>query len=613
MERNKRAVWIQLLSLLLVACGGGGGSGGDSNREGTGRPAVSVTAAKTSINLSQTVAEAARTETVRLTFANVPDAGLWIEISYADELIESLDSIESSASVLDTIVQFRQPGDLVPAVYLSDIEFRVCADDQCSRLAIQNPIRIAVEMEVIGLPPMSIDVTPAPLAVEAMLYTPEIPGISAALTFDIPIKVTPYFELQYGDALFRLIEATSVSGSGIELRIDMLDPQLFGIGTYSDDLRVDLCYTPSCVNRISDPIVSTVTYRVAQAGSLPEPGVPPLAVLWRQALAHDVVDAEYSKTLDAIVMVSSYPTDALHVYEAGTAVETQLPLTRTPTSVSIAPSGLSAAVGHDGRITHVDLEALLAGASDPSIILDTHATVGDIVLDGAGTAHVLSRWGSHMPLHSIDVATNTEQLGITTFYQGSFGKLHPSGQSIYAMTRMLSPDDLFKIDISSLPGEVLYDSPYHGDYGMCGNFWISDDGERIFTACGSLFHTSTVRANDMLYAGSLTRTSGGRYFEIRSLSELEAANEILVTEQTGGISCELLQFLFECYSHVSLHGLDSLQRTGLFSLPPIEEDGVDYGQTGLFVFHSADGTRRFLLSKLLDIENAEPTHYLSEL
>jgi hypothetical protein len=41
-------------------------------------------------------------------------------------------------------------------------------------------------------------------------------------------------------------------------------------------------------------------------------------------------------------------------------------------------------------------------------------------------------------------------------------------------------------------------------------------------------------------------------------------------------------------------------------------DGIVYGQRGLFVFHSADGSRRFTLSKLYAMPNPDAEYYLSE-
>ena len=69
-----------------------------------------------------------------------------------------------------------------------------------------------------------------------------------------------------------------------------------------------------------------------------------------------VVDAEYSAALERMVMVSAAP-NRLHVFDPLTAVDVPVDLPITPTSVSVSPDGLFAAVGHDGWVSYVDLSA----------------------------------------------------------------------------------------------------------------------------------------------------------------------------------------------------------------------------------------------------------------
>ena len=63
-----------------------------------------------------------------------------------------------------------------------------------------------------------------------------------------------------------------------------------------------------------------------------------------------VIDAEYSKQLDRIVMVSSEPNQ-LHIYDPVTAEDMAVDLPLTPAAVSVSPDGRYAAVGHDAWIS----------------------------------------------------------------------------------------------------------------------------------------------------------------------------------------------------------------------------------------------------------------------
>ena len=111
-------------------------------------------------------------------------------------------------------------------------------------------------------------------------------------------------------------------------------------------------------------------------------------------LSYDVVDAEYSKPLNRIVAVSS-DQPALHVLDPETFQEVSVTLPLEPTSVSVAPDGLTAAVGHtgppgSGRVSLVDLVAGEVLATWPVTM-----QVRDLILDGTKHAYTTTvLWGS---------------------------------------------------------------------------------------------------------------------------------------------------------------------------------------------------------------------------
>ena len=64
--------------------------------------------------------------------------------------------------------------------------------------------------------------------------------------------------------------------------------------------------------------------------------------------------AEYSKSLDKIIMLSASP-DQLHIYDPVTKADTAVALSRTPLSLSVSLDGKYAAVGHDSLLTYINL------------------------------------------------------------------------------------------------------------------------------------------------------------------------------------------------------------------------------------------------------------------
>jgi chitinase len=220
-------------------------------------------------------------------------------------------------------------------------------------------------------------------------------------------------------------------------------------------------------------------------------------------LDYRVVDAEYSKSLDRIVMVSSEPNE-IHVYNPMTGtndVVQSLPL--SPSCVSVGPDGKAAAVGHNGWVSYVDLTATTTSEESVQTLL-VATDVFDIVLARNGYIYAFPRADQWVNIHSIEIAT-----GIETTHEGfpirerTRVKLHPSGTKIYGADNGLSPSDFERYDIAGGAAEYEYDSPYHGDYPIDGDLWISEDGGRIFVRGRSVFRSSDNRDMDMIYAGKL--------------------------------------------------------------------------------------------------------------
>jgi hypothetical protein len=401
--------------------------------------------------------------------------------------------------------------------------------------------------------------------------------------------------------------------STVQARVDVYfrSPDDVAVGTHLDTIAVKICYDLPCTRHVSgSPATVSVNYTVTGRQIPLKPGLTTLSPLSRTELGHDIVDAEYSDALDAVVMVSASPANALHLFLTGTGERRVLPLGKAPVAISVSPDGLAAAVGHDELVTYVNLAELVqAGATTP-VLLDSSARPLDLVLDGRGYVHVFPIRSSTYRVHSIEVATNTETLGALTLSTPR-PSLHPSGDYIYAANDFV-PGDIEKYDIRSGVTEFLYASP--DQYRMCGNLWIDDDGQTIYTSCGDAFRSSVVPLEDMTHKGRLELTASNDStpgYRIASLSRSTPMNEIMLVE-FGSDYCPDQYFdVAACWTHLGLYAGATLDRTALYSIPPINVEGSDYMQQGLFVFHSADGMRRYMLSSV-PWAPASP-HYISVL
>lgn len=298
-------------------------------------------------------------------------------------------------------------------------------------------------------------------------------------------------------------------------------------------------------------------------------------------LSFNVVDAEYSRTTDKIIVVSASPANQLHIYDPATDSDVAVDLVLPPSAVSISPDGLYAAVGHNGWISYV---SLATATVEKQLAVSTN--VIDIVLAGNGFIYAFPRTDQWETIRCIEIATGTETTsGGYSIYAGTLAKLHPNGTAIYGADNGLSPSDIEKYDITNGTATMLYDSPYHGDYAMCGNLWIAEDGLRIFTACGNVFRSSAIRSEDMTYNGSLNSLS-----LIAGLDHSSAANKV-VAIPGNGYSTSNNDIAIQFY------GYDFLAFQKTISLPKFLVQGNAYSAHGKFTFFNAAGDSVYVIMK----------------
>ena len=243
-------------------------------------------------------------------------------------------------------------------------------------------------------------------------------------------------------------------------------------------------------------------------------------------LTTDVIDAEFSKLLDKLFYISSNPL-SLSIFDPKVNTIEQISLSYIPTCISISMDGTKAIVGHDGKVSYVDL-----ANKNVMKTIDVPCYVVDAAIGNNNWAYAVPKDGSHVRVQCVNLIDNSvvEHLmnGNQTVSDGSKIKLHPSGNSIYLADNGVSPSDLDKLDISSDTAKYLYDSPYHGDYAISGDLWFSEDGKRIFTRGTSVFKTSVIKEQDMLYNGKITLESNSsfNYGRIIWLDHLETKKNL---------------------------------------------------------------------------------------
>jgi len=72
---------------------------------------------------------------------------------------------------------------------------------------------------------------------------------------------------------------------------------------------------------------------------------------------------------------------------------------------------------------------------------------------------------------------------------------------MYGVTNDVLPTDVQKYTLGTGTASKLWDSPYQGDYPMCGALWVGAD--RVLTRCGRSFWTTSSQLTDLYYAGAV--------------------------------------------------------------------------------------------------------------
>ena len=290
-------------------------------------------------------------------------------------------------------------------------------------------------------------------------------------------------------------------------------------------------------------------------------------------LPFKLIDAEYSKQLDRIIMVAGTPSNQLHIYDPVGDLDQTVDLSTLPTSVSVSPDGLNAAIGHNGTISYVNLVSRTVGTT-----LQVDGNIADIVLAGNGYVYAFPEWKPF-------VAVNTSTGAVTVTSNSAWGmkaKLHPNGIAIFAAL----PYGMVKYDISSGPAVYLYDSnPIPGRYYSIGSgLCMTEDGTSIFTYAGNIFSASAEHALDMV--------PPKKHLDL----QFQYAADSSTAAQTAAIPAAswYLNTIIDD-TEVWIYDDQSFIFQKSMALPYFTSSGREYPGHGKFLFYDGTGTRLYVI------------------
>lgn len=582
-----RSVQIIISIMLLLAITGCGGSSGGSN--------ASVSFDSTSVKFTGSMSNETYHE-LGFTLKNMPDEGIYIKQLSSDNAALTHSDANMITDSRGTVYMTFAAGaySMGPGEVSGTMKVAFCHDTACNNQIAGSPINLTI---TVNYEESAVVNYPNELAVSTEQLQNDS-TVKLLLELDNPGKDTLYTRYQItGDGPLSSVGSAMLTTGNIELAL-YFNTYYNKFGMLRNTLTVKTCYDYGCTMPITD---SEVTIEISVDNRATDTAGEPVTIVQQQALPFEMLHSEFMPVNNAIAITSSWPENALYILNLADFTHTKVSLAKTPTSVAV--SGNEVAVGHDAMVTHVSF----ATAQPKLTLLNAPVAVFDIALT-SNKVHVTAAGYNWSDLISIDINSNTFSNSVNgSLYSGSKIAAHPTQPWIYAANNGLSPDDIDKVDVSTSPATVLYDSPYHGDYAFCGDLWISEDGLRVYTPCGNTFRLSANRDVDLTYTGKIGLSND---FRLKHIVESISDNEVTLIEK-GPYSCEW--GYEQCFTRISSYNREFLSNRQLRTVPGMFVNDEFYVQEAQAVYYNQDKSKRYMLSKLVDMPSLAATFYIAEI
>ena len=235
-----------------------------------------------------------------------------------------------------------------------------------------------------------------------------------------------------------------------------------------------------------------------------------------------VVDAEYDSVSERLIMISSDPHQ-LHIYDPNNGQDIQIPLSRTPTAVSVNPNGRSAIVGHNGLVSLVNLETHTVSQT-----ITIEANIHDAVGAENGWVYLTANGDYKDNIYGLEVESEAENVIVVPHTNETrLFQLAPDGRSLYGTARGPEPGRLEKIDIAQGEPRFLYDSG--NGVASCGEVWLAENGRFAFTGCGHIWGLADRKQDDMVLRGNFFSEPE----KITALTHSATAGRILIIPEAN--------------------------------------------------------------------------------
>lgn len=584
MKWNKFYQSLPALSALALAGCGGGSDGGSSGN---------------SVNVSQTSYQmesgAFEQNSVNIPFSvnyNAGDDLYYGIMSDSGSLISRVEyNINNNAT--GHVNVFMKPGyEVGNGTKSTTAQFAICYDEYCNQHYSGSPVAITLTNEVtldqkVELAVPKIETVAELTDVSVFQNVPDAINVSGSDLYNLRVETR-------ANNPFVTSVSSFFNASNIELNMTLERPSMLGVGSFSSTINVDVCYDYNCNYPIEgSPLIIPVSYKINNTSPDPDPtpnpnpdgGTPTTpnvsAINFNNAPTHNTVDAIYSDALNVIAVVSDSPKNAIYFYSLNDATAYEIDLYRSPSAVTVDNiNGTNRfVVGHDAMITTLEYNASSPIDTQVSNIYHSH-DIFDLTTNG-NYAWTLPKTDQWVDLQVINLESGSvESRSDWGYYEKTVLKISPSSQAFYSLDTNVSPEDVAKTDISDPENPANpVDSPYHGDYSFCDNFWFNHTGTFIYTQCGVRLNTSNNASRDMTYAGKITLPTNSGWGGVQTIQTLDESHDS--TKTAYALQGESNEVMIVSSNHLNL--------SETITLPDTTVEHSAYTTVPKFVFYGADG------------------------
>jgi len=284
--------------------------------------------------------------------------------------------------------------------------------------------------------------------------------------------------------------------------------------------------------------------------------------------------AAYSSALDRIIFISGNPSQ-LHIYDPVANADQTVSLPEAPANFSLSADGLYAAVTLVDSVSYVSLQSA-------SVQTFTNIPVnGGVAILGAGYIYVFPNSAIGETIIQISNGQVTTSQGFNYAPNGVFNS------TLSAIYGTGAPNGLERYNVSGATLGDTTSSPYFDVFNICGPLWLSPDNSKIYTACGTVFASSSDATKDMHYLGIL-----GTLPSIQNLASSSALNQIAAIPAANSYNSTPT-----ADTQVDLFDAAYYNPTGVFQTNPFTVGASTYAAHGRYVFYNSASTKMFVVTQ----------------